>query len=129
MCIGGALPVESYLRIDSIIAAAKTTGFYLKYATLPSIARINGACMAGGIGLLCMVDLAVAADHVLFGLPEVKGGVFPMQVSSLLQHLAPRRWVREWCITGEPFSAAAAMRGKGSPRSTKNANRVGPENN
>ena len=70
-------------------------------ATLPSIARINGACMAGGIGLLCMVDLAVAADHVLFGLPEVKGGVFPMQVSSLLQHLAPRRWVREWCITGE----------------------------
>ena len=42
-----------------------------------------------------------AADHVLFGLPEVKGGVFPMQVSSLLQHLAPRRWVREWCITGE----------------------------
>lgn len=42
-----------------------------------------------------------AADHVLFSLPEVKGGVFPMQVSSLLQHLAPRRWVREWCITGE----------------------------
>ena len=70
-------------------------------ATLPSIARINGTCMAGGIGLLCMVDLAVAADHVQFGLPEVKVGVFPMQVLSLLQHLAPRRWVREWCITGE----------------------------
>lgn len=78
------------------------------HATLPSIARINGTCMAGGIGLLCMVDLAVAADHVQFGLPEVKVGVFPMQVLSLLQHLAPRRWVREWCITGEPFSAAAA---------------------
>ena len=35
VCIGGALPVESYLRIDSIIAAAKTTGFYLKNAALP----------------------------------------------------------------------------------------------
>ena len=78
------------------------------HATLPSIARINGTCMAGGIGLLCMVDLAVAADHVQFGLPEVKVGVFPMQVLSLLQRLAPHRLVREWCITGEPFSAAEA---------------------
>ena len=78
------------------------------HATLPSVARINGTCMAGGIGLLCMADLAVAADHVQFGLPEVKVGVFPMQVLSLLQHLAPRRLVREWCITGEPFSAAEA---------------------
>ncbi len=80
------------------------------HATLPTIARINGTCMAGGIGLLCMADLAVAADHVQFGLPEVKVGVFPMQVLSLLQHLVAPRTVREWCITGEPFSAAEAQR-------------------
>ncbi len=77
-------------------------------ATLPSIARVNGACMAGGIGLLCMADMAVAAEHVQFGLPEVKVGVFPMQVLSLLLHLAPPRMVREWCITGEPFGAREA---------------------
>jgi methylglutaconyl-CoA hydratase len=78
------------------------------HATLPSIARIDGTCMAGGIGLLCMADMAIAADHVQFGLPEVKVGVFPMQVLSLLQGLAPPRLVREWCITGEPFGAAEA---------------------
>ncbi len=77
-------------------------------ATLPSIARVNGVCMAGGIGLLCMTDLAVAADHAVFGLPEVKIGLFPMQVLSLLQSIVPRRTVREWCLTGEPFSAAEA---------------------
>jgi enoyl-CoA hydratase/carnithine racemase len=77
-------------------------------ATLPAIARINGACMAGGMGLLCMTDLAVAADSALFGLPEVKVGVFPMQVLSLLQHLAPLRRVNEWCISGEPFGADEA---------------------
>jgi enoyl-CoA hydratase/carnithine racemase len=76
--------------------------------TLPSIARINGTCMAGGIGLACMTDLAVAADHVQFGLPEVKIGLFPMQVLSLLQDIAPRRTVREWCLSGEPFSAEDA---------------------
>ncbi len=59
-------------------------------ATKPAIARVGGVCMAGGMGLLCMTDMAVAADHVMFGLPEVKVGVFPMQVLSLLQSIAPR---------------------------------------
>ena len=53
-------------------------------------------------------SVAVAADHVTFGLPEVKVGVFPMQVLSLLQDLAPRRVIREWAFSGEPFSAADA---------------------
>lgn len=77
-------------------------------ATKPSIARVNGACMAGGMGLLAMTDMAVAADHVAFGLPEVKVGVFPMQVMSLLQAIAPRRLINEWSLTGEPFDADAA---------------------
>jgi methylglutaconyl-CoA hydratase len=79
-------------------------------ATLPAIARVNGVCMAGGMGLLCMTDFAVAADEVLFGLPEVKVGVFPMQVLSLLKDLVPTRIVREWAITGEAFSAQEALR-------------------
>jgi enoyl-CoA hydratase/carnithine racemase len=77
-------------------------------ATLPLVARVNGACMAGGMGLLCMAYMAVAADHALFGLPEVRIGLFPMQVLSLLQDMVPRRIVREWALTGEPFSAQEA---------------------
>jgi methylglutaconyl-CoA hydratase len=78
-------------------------------ATKPSIARVGGACMAGGMGLLCMTDMAVAADHAIFGLPEVKVGVFPMQVMSLLQSIAPQRLVNEWALTGEPFDARSAQ--------------------
>src|SRR4051795_11119567 len=78
-------------------------------ATKPAIARVGGVCMAGGMGLLCMTDMAVAADHAVFGLPEVKVGVFPMQVMSLLQSIAPRRLVNEWALTGEPFDARAAQ--------------------
>ncbi|WP_420135572.1 enoyl-CoA hydratase/isomerase family protein [Rhodopseudomonas sp.] len=77
-------------------------------STKPSIARVNGTCMAGGMGLLCMTDMAIAADTVQFGLPEVKVGVFPMQVMSLLQDIAPRRLIAEWSLTGEPFDAATA---------------------
>ncbi len=78
-------------------------------STVPSIARVNGVCMAGGMGLLCMTDMAVAVDTARFGLPEVKVGVFPMQVLSLLQRLVPQRVLREWCFTGEPFTADEAL--------------------
>jgi enoyl-CoA hydratase/carnithine racemase len=80
-----------------------------KASTVPLIARVNGACMAGGMGLLAMCDMAVAARHAVFGLPEVKVGVFPAQVLSVLQHLVPRRQLAEMCITGEPISAAQAL--------------------
>ena len=78
-------------------------------ANLPAIARINGACMAGGMGFLAMADMAVAVDAAQFALPEVKIGVFPLQVLSLLQTLVHPRILREWCLTGEPFDAAAAL--------------------
>ncbi|MEO7641246.1 MAG: enoyl-CoA hydratase/isomerase family protein [Ramlibacter sp.] len=76
---------------------------------VPLVARVNGACMAGGMGLLAMCDLAVAARHAVFGLPEVKVGVFPAQVLSVLQHLIPRRKLAELCLTGEPLTSAQAL--------------------
>jgi len=80
-----------------------------KASTVPLVARVNGACMAGGMGLMSMCDMAVAASHAVFGLPEVKVGVFPAQVLSVLQHLIPRRKLAEMCLTGEPITAAQAL--------------------
>jgi methylglutaconyl-CoA hydratase len=74
----------------------------------PMIARVNGACIAGGMGLLAMCDLAVAADHARFGLPEAKVGVFPMQVLVYLRKLIPPRHVNELCLMGDLVNAARA---------------------
>ncbi len=79
-------------------------------ARVPSIARVNGACMAGGMGLLGMVDLAIASSGAVFGLPEVRIGLFPMQACALLQDLVPRRVLREWSLCGDRFDAATALR-------------------
>ncbi|WHZ12292.1 MAG: Isohexenylglutaconyl-CoA hydratase [Burkholderiaceae bacterium] len=76
---------------------------------VPLIARVNGACMAGGMGLMAMCDLAVAAPHAIFGLPEVKVGLFPAQVLSVLHGLIGARALAELCITGEPISAQEAL--------------------
>ncbi len=78
--------------------------------TLPIVGRINGACLAGGMGLLGVCDVVVAADDAIFGLPEVKVGIFPMQVLSVLRDLVPQRVLAEMCLTGEPISAAEAQR-------------------
>ena len=78
--------------------------------TLPIVARVNGHCLAGGMGLLAICDLAVASDAALFGLPEVKVGVFPMQVIAPLRRLIAPRLLDELCLTGEPIGAADAVR-------------------
>jgi enoyl-CoA hydratase/carnithine racemase len=93
---------EPHGHVAQLLRAAKAS-------TVPLIARVNGACMAGGMGLLAMCDLAVAARHAVFGLPEVKVGVFPAQVLSVLQHLIPRRKLAELCLTGEPVDSALAL--------------------
>jgi enoyl-CoA hydratase/carnithine racemase len=77
--------------------------------TLPLVARVNGHCLAGGMGILSMCDMAVASETSRFGLPEVKIGLFPMQVAALLQMVLPRTKFSEMCITGEPITAAEAL--------------------
>jgi methylglutaconyl-CoA hydratase len=75
---------------------------------LPLVGRINGDCVAGGMGLMSLCDLVVAADHARFGLPEARVGVFPMQVLVFLRSMIGARHINELCLTGELIDAARA---------------------
>jgi enoyl-CoA hydratase/carnithine racemase len=94
-------PAQPHAEFADLLRFAWTT-------TMPMIARVNGHCLAGGMGLFAMCDMAVAAEHASFGLPEVKIGLFPAQVLAVLQHMAAPRHIAELCLTGEPISAARA---------------------
>jgi methylglutaconyl-CoA hydratase len=80
-----------------------------KNCNLPMIARVNGHCVAGGMGLLGMCDLAVSTADAKFGLPEVKVGLFPMLVTSVLQTILSPRHLNELALTGELISAQEAL--------------------
>lgn len=76
---------------------------------LPTIARVNGHALAGGLGLMCACDLAIAVDTATFGVPESGVGLFPMMILPYLLRAMPRRRLLEWCITGARFSASQAL--------------------
>jgi enoyl-CoA hydratase/carnithine racemase len=80
----------------------------VRMAGIPIIGRVNGACVAGGFGLLSLCDLAIATDTARFGLPEVKVGVFPMQVLVFLRGVMSARHIAELCFTGELVNAQRA---------------------
>lgn len=81
---------------------------FVRESSIPMIARINGDCVAGGMALMAMCDLAIVADHARFGLPEAKVGVFPMQVLVYLRHMLHPRHINELCLTGGLISASKA---------------------
>ena len=81
---------------------------FVRDSSVPMIARINGDCVAGGMGLMSLCDLAVVADHARFGLPEARVGVFAMQVLVYLRKMLHARHINELCLTGELIDAAKA---------------------
>ena len=75
---------------------------------LPLIARVNGHALAGGFGLVCACDLAVARDDALLGVTEVKVGLFPMMILPYLLRVLPYRMMMEMCLSGEPLTGTQA---------------------
>jgi enoyl-CoA hydratase/carnithine racemase len=97
-----AMPDEPTTDFGRLARSVKSLG-------IPLVGRINGDCVAGGMGLMALCDLAIAADHARFGLPEVKVGVFPMQVLVMLRSMMHARHINELCLTGKLIPAARAL--------------------
>jgi enoyl-CoA hydratase len=75
----------------------------------PLIAAVNGAALAGGCELVLSCDLVVAAEHALFGIPEVKRGLVAAGGGLIrLERLIPRNVALELALTGESIDAARA---------------------
>ena len=76
----------------------------------PVIACVNGLALAGGLGLLCACDLAIAADDAKFGTPEIDVGLFPYMALATLRRCIGRRAAMELVLTGRRIDAAEAVR-------------------
>ncbi|HMK35504.1 MAG TPA: enoyl-CoA hydratase-related protein [Desulfomonilaceae bacterium] len=74
----------------------------------PLVARVNGNCIAGGMGFMLSCDLAYAGETAKFGTPEVNVGLFPMMVAALVFRNALRKKALEMVYTARMMSAGDA---------------------
>ena len=74
----------------------------------PVVARIHGTAMGGGVGLVAVCDIALAANNVRFALSEVKLGIAPAVISPYVLRKIGVSHARALFTTGERFSAQRA---------------------
>lgn len=78
------------------------------YCPKPVIAKVQGDCYAGGMGLVAACDIVVAAEGVNFCLSEVKLGLIPATISPYVIKAMGEQAARRYFLTAERFSALEA---------------------
>jgi len=76
----------------------------------PVVAKVQGDCYAGGMGLVAACDIAVASSGVCFCLSEVKLGLIPATISPYVIKSMGENAARRYFLTAEKFSAQEAHR-------------------
>jgi methylglutaconyl-CoA hydratase len=76
----------------------------------PVVAKVQGDCYAGGMGLVAACDIAVAVEQANFCLSEVKLGLIPATISPYVIMAMGQNAARRYFLTAERFSAKEAYR-------------------
>lgn len=81
-----------------------------KLYTMPqaTIARVNGPCIGGGLGLVAACDVAVASSRAFFAFREVRLGITPATISPYVIRKIGERNARDYFLTGRRMDAEAA---------------------
>lgn len=90
---------DSYARLISRLAEFSK----------PTVARVNGHCLAGGTGFMLACDIVVAKASAQFGTPEVNVGLFPMMIGALIFRNVPRKKAMEMILLGQRLTAVQAL--------------------
>jgi methylglutaconyl-CoA hydratase len=75
----------------------------------PTLARVQGAALGGGVGLACACDIAIAADNASFSVSEAKFGILPAVIGPYVVNAVGRRQARRLALTTTRIGAAEAL--------------------
>ncbi|MGI4716870.1 MAG: enoyl-CoA hydratase/isomerase family protein [Janthinobacterium lividum] len=76
----------------------------------PTVAKVQGDCYAGGMGLVAACDIVVASEVAHFCLSEVKLGLIPATISPYVIKAMGEQAARRYFLTAERFDAHEARR-------------------
>ena len=83
--------------------------YKLNFLPVPTIARVQGAAMGGGCGLVSCCDIALAAANAVFAFSEVKLGLIPATISPYVIRAIGEKQARRYFLTAERFDANKAL--------------------
>ena len=75
----------------------------------PTLGKIGGHALAGGMGLALCCDLLVASEEATFGTPEINVGAFPFMIMAVIYRNLPRKRANELLLLGDRISAQEAL--------------------
>ncbi len=76
----------------------------------PTVARVHGAAIGGGVGLVACCDIAIASTRASFCLSEVRLGLIPAIIGPYVVGALGARQARRYMISAERFDATEARR-------------------
>jgi enoyl-CoA hydratase/carnithine racemase len=79
------------------------------WLTKPLIVGTHGSALAGGTGLVANAHVAIAADDAVFGLTEIRVGLWPFVIFRAMAATIGERRSIELSLTGRLFGAAEAL--------------------
>ena len=95
---------------ENLADARRLAELFRTLSTLakPTIARVHGAALGGGMGLAAACDICVASDRAVFATSEVKFGIIPSAISPYVIRAIGERQAYRYFQTAERISAARA---------------------
>jgi methylglutaconyl-CoA hydratase len=81
----------------------------IESAPKPTVARVQGAALGGGVGLACACDIAIAADNASFSVSEARFGILPAVIGPYLVNAVGKRQARRLALSTERIAAAEAL--------------------
>lgn len=106
--LGGAMSAEDGGRNQAFANYANLLKRLAGYSK-PTVARVNGYCLAGGTGFMLACDIVIAKSDSKFGTPEVNVGLFPMMIGALIFRNVLKKKAMEMVLLGEKLSADQAQ--------------------
>lgn len=82
----------------------------IDHCAKPTVARVQGAALGGGVGLACACDIAVAADNASFSVSEARFGILPAVIGPYVVNAVGRRQARRLALTTARVTADEALR-------------------
>lgn len=75
----------------------------------PTIARVQGVALGGGVGLTAACDFAVASQDARFAVSEARFGILPAVIGPYVVNAVGSRQARRLALTGSRIPASEAL--------------------